>query len=135
MDINDTNKLKLLYPKLSYKITGLCFTVHNDLGRYSREVQYADALEKELKANKVPYKREYTVRDTRNRVDFIIDDKVLLELKAKDIIGREEYFQVQRYLQVTQLRLGLLLNFRQKYLRPKRIVLINTDNRTKFLPH
>jgi hypothetical protein len=44
-----TNKNRLLYPGLSYKINGILFKVHNKLGRFYREVQYGDLLELELK--------------------------------------------------------------------------------------
>lgn len=51
MGANDTNNtnIKIIYPELSYLITGICFAVHNELGRFSREKQYSDAIEKKAK--------------------------------------------------------------------------------------
>ncbi len=120
---------KVIYSELSYKICGLCFSVHNKLGRYRNEKQYADALENQLKQNKFSYIREFSLpasfdgeKERRNIVDFIIEDKIIVELKAKDIILKEDYFQTSRYLISSNKKLGLIFNFRQKYLRPTRVL-------------
>ncbi len=112
----------LLFPQLSYVIVGICFDVHNELGRFEREKKYGDFIEKLLKDQNLVYKRELTISDSGNIVDFVIGDKVALELKVKDILTKKDYYQVQRYLQSSGLKLGLLVNFRNKYLRPKRIL-------------
>jgi GxxExxY protein len=49
---------KIVYPELSFQITGLLFEVHNDLGRYCREKQYADAIESALKSSGIAFERE-----------------------------------------------------------------------------
>ena len=49
---------KVLYPELSYKVYGLCFKVHNELGRFRNEKQYADALEHAFRDSKIIYERE-----------------------------------------------------------------------------
>lgn len=120
---------KVLHPELSYKICGLCFSAHNELGRYRNEKQYADAIEVALKENKIIYIREKRMTPSfegenccRNIPDFIIDDKIVLDLKAKAIITKEDYFQMRRYLASGNFKLGIVVNFRQKYLRPKRIL-------------
>lgn len=135
MHTNYTNNKsgKLIYPELSYLITGICFDTHNKLGRYAREKQYCDFIETKLKELKIPFKREYVVKDTGNRVDFLIDDKIILEIKAKRFILREDYYQLQRYLQILNIRLGLLINFRNRYLKPLRIIKIDTDAKSKFV--
>lgn len=58
----------------------------------------------------------------RNIPDFIIEDKLIVDLKAKPIITKNDYFQMKRYLVSSKKKLGIIINFRQKYIRPKRIV-------------
>ncbi len=119
----------ILHQELSYKICGLCFSVHNKLGRYRNEKQYADAFENLLKEQKIDYVREKSLpvsfvgeAERRNITDFIIEDKIIVDFKAKRLITKEDYFQMKRYLVSYGKNLGLIVNFRQQYLYPKRIV-------------
>ena len=120
---NSTNKYedKLLFPKLSYKITGLFFKTHNDLGRYRNEKQYADYLEELFKEKGISYQRETALkqsfsgeRTNRNIPDFIIEDKIIIDVKAKRWLTKEDYFQMKRYLISGNKELGLIANFRQR---------------------
>jgi len=122
-------KNKLVYPELSYKICGFLFYIHNQLGRFRKEKDYADALEIVFKENKTPYSREtrtdnslLSQRFGLYKLDFLIDNKVILELKAKTLLTKEDYYQLKRYLESKKLKLGLLVNFRDKYLKPKRVI-------------
>lgn len=122
-------KIKVIYPKLSYKITGLLFEVHNELGRFCKEKQYADLFEFKLKKEKIKYEREKEIlikcdnfNVAGNRVDFYVEDKVLIDLKAKKFILEEDYYQMKRYLGAAGFKLGLIVNFRDTYLKPKRIL-------------
>jgi len=120
---------KLIYPELSYKITGILFAVHNELGRFRNEKQYCDAIENYLKQYEIPYKREEILLSSfrgeekgRNKIDFLIMDKIILEIKAKPFVSNDDYRQVRRYLAAINRKLGILVNFRQRYIKPKRIL-------------
>jgi len=120
---------KVIYAQESYKLTGIFFKVHNELGCYCKESQYSNALEKLFVENSIPYKKELCIKsdselikDNSNRIDFLVYDKIVIEIKAIKFAGREEYNQVQRYLKAMNLKLGLLINFHQRYLKPKRII-------------
>lgn len=120
---------KVIHKELSYKINGLLFKTHNDLGRHKNEKQYADYFEHLLKEQEFKYKREIKLnksfegeKEGRNICDFIIEDKLVIEFKTVNFLSQEDYFQVKRYLSCSGLQLGILVNFRQKYLTPKRIL-------------
>ena len=125
-DTNTTNKDKIIYADLSYKLGGMLFFVHNNLGRFCKEKQYQDMFEEELKKKRVPYEREKKLFVSEeicgNQVDFCIDNKVLIDFKAKRFLLKEDYYQMKRYLTACDLRLGLVVNFRDRYLKPKRIL-------------
>jgi len=120
---------KPIYAELSYKINGVLFAVHNELGRYRNEKQYADAVEVRLKTHTIAYEREKVApvsflgeTEGRNKIDFLIEGKMILELKAKRIIEKQDYYQVKRYLAAFEKKLGILVNFRDKFLKPRRVL-------------
>src|SRR3989338_10174589 len=119
---------KLIFPELSYGLTGVLFNVHNKLGRFCNEKQYSDAIEHYLKCGKIIYEKEKVVpkdqsfeKERRNIIDFLIDDKIILEIKAKRILTKGDYYQLKRYLICFNKKLGIIVNFRQKYIRPYRV--------------
>ena len=123
------SKDKLIYPELSYKITGIFFAVHNELERFRNEKQYGDKIEHYLKEFQISYEREKVLpisfsgeHEGRNKVDFLVNDAIILEIKAKRILTREDYYQMKRYLVALNKKLGILVNFQQRYLAPKRIL-------------
>ncbi len=132
MNSNDTNKREIIHKELSYLINGLLFKVHNQLGRYCREKQYADYLETVLKENNIKFEREKELSIDKienqftNRVDFVINNMLLIDLKAKDLVTKEDYYQMNRYLNASGLDLGLIVNFRNKYLKPIRVIRANS---------
>ena len=122
-------KKEIIYKELSYKLSGLFFEIHNELGRFKNEKQCADKFEQLLIRENINYKREYVLppsfkgeNKNRNRIDFIIENKIIVEFKCKSYLTKEDYYQTLRYLSSCKIRLGILVNFRQKHLVPKRIV-------------
>lgn len=113
---------KLLHEDLSYKIRGVLFAVHNELGRFAREKQYSDCFEQKLKESQIIYQRELAIGDSGNVIDFLVDNVLIVEFKAKPFLLKDDYFQVQRYLHATNLELGILVNFRASHLVPKRVL-------------
>ena len=124
-DNTEIRRNSLIYEDLTYKINGVIFNVHTELGPYAREKQYVDLAFTRLKEKGLIVEKEKPIGDSGNILDLIVEHKVILEFKAKRILTKEDYYQTQRYLQHTGLRLALLVNFRTKYVRPKRIVKID----------
>lgn len=116
---------KIIEKDLSYRLGGIFFEIQNELGRFCRERQYADSLEKKLTDCKISFQREFPVSISgrkSNFIDFIIEDRILLDLKAKPFVEKEDYYQMKRYLEITNIKLGLIINFRDRYLKPRRIL-------------
>jgi GxxExxY protein len=120
---------KLIYPDLSYLLNGILFKIHNQLGRFRNEKEYGDALENELNKAAIKYEREKILppsfegeKNGRNKIDFLIEGIIILEIKTKRIIEREDYYQIKRYLSALNKKLGILVNFRERYLKPRRIL-------------
>ena len=123
---------KIFYPELSYLINGFLYKIHNRLGRFRNEKQYTDALEQIFRENDINYQREIPLpqsfkgeRAGRNVPDFIIDDEIILDIKSKRLITKEDYYQMRRYLTSYKKKLGIIVNFRQLSLAPKRV--LNTE--------
>lgn len=102
---------------------------YNKLGKFCNEKQYGDAIEKYLKESEVNYQREKILPPSfeneskgRNKIDFLIENKIILEIKTKRFLVKDDYCQTRRYLGALNKKLALLVNFRDKYLLPKRIL-------------
>ena len=111
--------MALIYPEESNKLLGLALQLHKEMGCGFREKVYQDAFEVLLKENEIPYEREKHIDLVFHGVklehdfyyDFLIDNKIGVELKAvSEIIGEFEA-QIINYLHVSNHKLGLLLNF------------------------
>ena len=109
----------MIYPELSKKILGIAMQLHREMGCGFREKVYQDAFEVLLKENKIPYEKEKHISLVFHGVelehdffyDFLIDDKIGVELKAVSEIMGEFEAQIINYLHVSNHKLGLLLNF------------------------
>lgn len=105
--------------------------VHNNLGPGFLEIVYKDALEYEFKKANVLYEREkrYEVNykgiilPHKFYADFVINEKIILEVKAVVSISEEFMAQAINYLKVSENKLALIVNFGELKLNYKRIVL------------
>lgn len=115
----------------TYKILGLCMEVHNNLGHGFLEIVYKDALEIEFKRNQIPFEREkeYPVNykgillPHRFFADFIVYEKIILEVKGVNGIHDEHIAQAINYLKVSKNQDALIVNFGEPKLTFKRIKL------------
>ncbi|MEE1962415.1 GxxExxY protein [Allomuricauda taeanensis] len=122
---------QILYKNESYFVVGLCMDIHNELGRGFSEAVYGDALEIELKSNGVPFQREvkfnieYKGKTLKHQyyADFIVDDKIILELKAIEKISSGHIKQTLNYLAASKMKLGLIINFGEDSLAYQRVLL------------
>ena len=109
----------LLYKDESYKIVGICMDVHRQLGGGFLEIVYKDALEYEFKQAKIPFDREkeYSVSykgillPHKFYADFVVYDKIILEVKAQLELYNNSIPQVINYLAVSRNKLGIFVNF------------------------
>lgn len=118
--------IEILYPELSYQLNGVFFKMHKKHGRYCREKQYSDALEEEFKKNNIKYYREHKIykshQFTGNICDFIVEDCIVVDVKAKKFIPKDDFYQMKRYLVSSNKKLGLIVNFRDDFIKTKRVL-------------
>lgn len=107
-----------LYKDLTYKIIGVAFSIHKTLGPVHKEIVYQNALVEELTSLRISFKREEVVPVEYNgkqvgvyKPDFIVDNKVIVELKAEKFSSAYAKTQLSYYLKGTKYKIGLLLNF------------------------
>ncbi|MBP1539281.1 MAG: GxxExxY protein [Prevotella sp.] len=116
----------MIFEKESFAINGAMFEVHRQLGPGLAEKVYQEALEIELKLRNIPFEREKVFKiEYKNNVlnqhyvaDFVCYDKIIVELKAVDVISDIHRAQLINYLKITGLKLGLLQNFNMVNMQP-----------------
>lgn len=121
----------LVYKQESYAIIGICMEVHNSLGSGFSEIVYKDALEFEMNQAGIVYEREKeyavhykgTILPHKFYADFVVFDKIILEIKGTSDIADEHIAQAINYLKVSENKLALVVNFGEVKLNYKRIVL------------
>lgn len=122
----------LKHGDITEKILGAAFEVHKFLGNGFQEVIYQRALAHELSLKGLSFQREIAVdifyKDLEKpigsrRADFIVEEKVLVEIKALAELEDVHLAQTLNYLKAYRLPVGLLLNFGGKSMQFKRVVL------------
>ncbi|MBX7042970.1 MAG: GxxExxY protein [Ignavibacteria bacterium] len=122
---------KIILKEESFEIIGKCMEVHNYLGAGFLEIVYKDALEVEFQRANIPYERErmYEVNykgltlPHRFYADFVVLDKIILEVKCVTGIADNFIAQSLNYLRVSGNQLALIVNFGKPRLEYKRVVL------------
>ena len=122
----------LLYSGLIHKIIGASMEVHRTLGCGFLEAVYEDALAVEFNIRGIAFEKQkplnvsYKGHKVRDYIcDFLVEQKVLVELKAIKYLTATEEAQLLNYLKGTGLELGLLVNFGEKSLKYKRFIKSN----------
>jgi GxxExxY protein len=118
----------LKYKEITEKIIGCAMQVHSTLGNGFQEVIYQRALEIEMRYAGLVFEREKELPifyrgeniGTR-RVDFFVDNKIMVELKAIIVLEDVHLAQAMNYLEAYKMEIGLLINFGAKSLQFKRV--------------
>ena len=126
------NKINVVYKELSYKIVGILFEVYNELGYGYQEKHYERAIEKCFIRNSIKYKNQvsYNVKFKKENIgiyylDFLVENKIILELKKVNLFSKRNIEQVKEYLKVTGIKLAILANFTPTGVKFLRILNIN----------
>lgn len=123
--------MKLINEKETYDIIGASMEVYNTLGKGFSEIVYKDALEYEFIKRDILYQREKEYEIIYKEIilahsyyaDFVIKDKVILEVKAIESISSSHIKQTLNYLAASGLKTGLIVNFGENSLKHKRVIL------------
>lgn len=114
---------------LSNKIIGLAINIHKALGPGFMERIYTRALAYEFEKEKIKFSQEKTIRVKyenlflgEHRLDFLVENEIILEIKAVFEINNFHLAQILSYLKAADKRLGLILNFSRSKLEIKRVV-------------
>jgi GxxExxY protein len=126
---------KLVHPELSYKIVGVLYKVYNQLGGGYQEKYYQQAIKRELFLSRITFlERVRTDFNYNGKIigryylDFVIDHKIVLEIKATPIFSRKDIAQVLNYLRQSGLQLGILASLNRNNIFYKRILRGKTPN-------
>lgn len=122
-------KKDILYPELSYNIVGCLFDVQNTIGHGHKEKVYESTVAEAFRQKGIAYEKQLyapVVFGERNvgkyYFDFLVEDKVVIELKVGDRYTKKDIEQVLRYLQVHDISLGIIARFTSRGVIIKRIV-------------
>lgn len=130
MNTNFKDDQNLIFKEEIFKISGCAMTVLNTLGHGFAEKIYENALAVEFQLQGIDFTKQPSIAVSYKNVnigtyspDFIVFNEIIVELKTIPSITNIEQAQVLNYLKSTNLRLGLILNFKNPKLEWKRIVL------------
>ena len=117
------------FEELSKKIIGAAIEVHRELGPGFLENIYEEALKLELSEHRLYYDNQKEIKINylgmeigTHRLDLLVENKIIVELKAVKEFADIHFAQLRSYLKATGLKVGLLLNFAKPALEIKRVV-------------
>jgi len=126
----DANEERLLYKNEVFQIVGCAIEVLNTLGHGLIEKSYENALVVELRLRNIPVRQQpvFDVLYKEQKVglfipDLIVLDAIIVDAKVIEQITDHERGLMLNYLRITQLHVGLILNFKRRKLEWERIVL------------
>ena len=118
------NKVKLFEENLTEKIIAAAIEVHRILGPGFGDDVYEEAFTYELKLHGIPFERQKEFQVPYKDIiaktykfDFLVDNKIIIELKAVSALNDIHEAQLISYLKATDLKVGLLINFNVKLLK------------------
>jgi GxxExxY protein len=125
-----TNETNIIYPNLSYQITGAVFEVHKKLGPGFLESVYQKALIQELSGRGMNVETEKVVdlkyKDKKigtHRLDLVIEHRVVVELKTVESFSIHHKAQLTSYLKASGYKLGILVNFSKAKVEYRRVLI------------
>ena len=127
--MNELKKKDLVLPELSYKIIGCAFDVYNSLGSGHHEKYYQRALTESFNGERLSIRQQvYFPLKYKNKIvgtnflDFLVEDKVIVEIKKGNSYSKRHIDQVLEYLTISKLKLAILINFGSQGVSFKRII-------------
>ncbi|HAT73495.1 MAG TPA: GxxExxY protein [Candidatus Moranbacteria bacterium] len=119
----------LIYKDECYKIIGLIFSIFNEIGYGHKESFYQKAIANIFSENNIEFKEQLKAKVKHGGkeigyyiFDFLVFDKIVIELKSKNYFSKRDIDQLYSYLKAMNLKLGILVYFTKECVRYKRIV-------------
>jgi GxxExxY protein len=120
---------ELMHAGLTYKIIGILYKVYNTMGPGFQEKYYQRALRKVFTGEGIPFAEQVKVNLDMEGInigkyymDFVIDQKVVLEIKSKSFFSHKDIRQVLAYLKASKIEVGILAAFSSEQMKIKRII-------------
>lgn len=131
-------KVDLLHPELSYKIVGCAFETYNEIGSGHKEKVFQKAFGISLRnggleiKEQIPFPVEFKESIVgKNYFDFLVNNQIVVEIKTADRFNKSHFEQLQNYLIVSNLKLGILVSFGRTEVKFKRVLNVDLLNREK----
>jgi GxxExxY protein len=125
----EVNEDKHRFEDLSSEIIGIAIQVHRELGPGFLETIYEEAMKVEFSEHGIDFESqkeiavEYLGTEVgRHRLDLVVENQVIVELKAVKDLTDIHFAQLRSYLKATKLKIGLLLNFAKPTIEIRRVV-------------